>query len=150
MWLCARIRGKNTLAALKELRVHGRRYKIEKVQRLGETFERACWRGVRTAEERTYLKKYHFIKHCINVIDNIRNKKAQTHATPEDVGDAQKFLEQMTEKYDGNNTEECMKDIQDYISAINDRQKADKNGQQTTRKTATNRKTWRQSRRNRI
>lgn len=108
MWICSRVGARNSLAALRQLRIYGTRYRIEKVQKLCENFEKACWRSVRVAEERAYMQKYHFLRHCVSVMERAR-RRAPGARSPTQPGPARLPLSRsILSRYDGSNAEECL------------------------------------------
>uniref|UniRef100_A0A3B0N4Z3 Uncharacterized protein n=1 Tax=Theileria annulata TaxID=5874 RepID=A0A3B0N4Z3_THEAN len=104
----------NSLAVLRRLRIYGSRYKIEKIQKLCENFEKACWRSIRVAEESAYIRKYHFLKHCMNVIKLYRQNKLYTPSAYEFDPTRFKLSQYILDKYDLDNAKDCL-DIANHL-----------------------------------
>lgn len=108
MKICFRVGKNNSLAVLRKLRIYGSRYKIEKIQKLCENFEKACWRSVRVAEESAYMRKYHFLKHCMNVINSYRQNKLYTPSAYDSDPTRFKLSQYILNKYDLDNAKACL------------------------------------------
>ncbi|BAM39523.1 uncharacterized protein TOT_010000978 [Theileria orientalis strain Shintoku] len=98
----------NSLGSLRHIRIYGTRYKIEKIQKLCENFEKACWRSVRIAEEKAYLQKYHFLKHCLTLIKLYRQKGLEAFSAIKPGQDTCKISDLILNMYDGTNSRECL------------------------------------------
>ncbi|CDR93731.1 hypothetical protein, conserved [Babesia bigemina] len=111
MWNRARVKT-SSLQALAQLSRLSRRYKIEKVQRLSANFERACWRSVRTAEERAYHQKYAFLRHCVDTI-NFRKADDRSRRVP-----LPNTAAALASQFTGSNGPQLQKRVQSHIDEL--------------------------------
>ncbi|UKJ88378.2 hypothetical protein MACJ_000822 [Theileria orientalis] len=103
-----KVRKGNSLGSLRQIRIYGTRYKIEKIQKLCENFEKACWRSVRIAEEKAYMQKYHFLKHCLKLINLYRQKGLYAFSAIKPRQDTCKIVDLIVNMYDGSNSKQCL------------------------------------------
>ncbi|UKK00772.2 hypothetical protein MACK_000846 [Theileria orientalis] len=92
----------------KPIKIYGTRYKIEKIQKLCENFEKACWRSVRIAEEKAYIQKYQFLKHCLKLINLYRQKGIEAFSAIKHGQDTDKISDLILDMYDGSNSKQCL------------------------------------------
>ncbi|GBE61127.1 hypothetical protein, conserved [Babesia ovata] len=111
MWNRARVKT-GSLQALAQLNRLSRRYKIEKVQKLSANFERACWRSVRTAEERAYHQKYAFLRHCVDMI-NFRKADNRSRRVP-----LPNSAVSLASQFTGSNSSQLQKRVQSHIDDL--------------------------------